>query len=110
MLSQENINKLHMNGIYRRDPVLDWIPSYKWNNPYWCKNWTFHVRERNGKYIMYDTYWATGDEHPIELTDDNFNKFEYLFDLDDVHYVNSYKGWLEYPEEERRMNYVGSRN
>ena len=101
MLSQENINKLHMNGIYRCDPVLDWIPFYKWNNPYWCKNWTFKVKEYNCKYSMYDTYWAIGDDHPVELTDENFDKFEYLFDLNDIRYVHSYEDWIEYPEEDR---------
>ena len=101
MLSQENINKLHMNGIYHCDPVLEWLPSYKRDTPYWCKNWTFKVKEYKGKYAMYDTYWATGDDHPIELTDENFDKFEYLFDLNDIRYVNSYENWLEYPEEDR---------
>ena len=100
MLSQENINKLHMNGIYRCDPVLEWLPSYKRDNPYWCRNWTFKVIERNGKYFMYDTYW-TGDDYSVKLTNENFDKFEYLFDLNDIQYVNSYKNWLEYPEEDR---------
>ena len=50
---------------------------------------------------MYDTYWATGDDYPVELTDENFDKFEYLFDLNDIQYVNSYENWLEYPEEDR---------
>ena len=101
-LSQKNIEKLRMNGIYRCDPVLEWLPSYKRDNPYWCKNWTFRVRQsKSGKYFMYDTYWATGDEDPVELTDENFDKFEFLFDLDDIQYVNSYDSWLEYPEEDR---------
>lgn len=102
MLSKENINKLHMNGIYRCEPVLEWLPSYKRDNPYWCRNWTFKVRKTNiGKYYMYDTYWSTGDDYPVELTDENFDKFEYLFDLGDIHYVNSYENWIEYPEEDR---------
>ena len=100
MLSQENINKLHMNGIYRCDPVLEWLPSYKRDTPYWCKNWTFKVQEYNGKYTMHDTYWTSGDP-PVELTDENFDKFEYLFDLNDIRYINSYENWLEYPEEDR---------
>ena len=101
MLSQENINKIHMNGIYRCDPVLEWLPYYKRNDPYWCKNWIFKVKEYKGKYAMYDTYWSTGDEHPVELTDKNFDKFEFLFDLDDIRYINSYESWLEYPKEDR---------
>lgn len=102
MLSQENIDKLHMNGIYKCEPVLSWLPSYKRDNPYWCRNWIFKVHQsRSGKYFMYDTYWATGDEYPVELTDENFDKFEFLFDLDDIRYVNGYKDWLEYPDEDR---------
>lgn len=102
MLSKENIEKLHLNGIYRCDPVLNWLPSYKRDNPYWCRNWTFKIgRSKSGKYFMRDTYWATGDDYPVELTDENFDKFEFLFDLDDIKYENSYESWLEYPEEDR---------
>lgn len=101
MLSQSNIDKLHVNGIYKCEPVLNWLPSYKRDNPYWCRNWTFKVKEYKGYYAMYDTYWSTGDDHPIELTDENFDKFEYLFDLDDVRYIHDYESWLEYPEEDR---------
>ena len=97
MLSQKNIDKLHEKGIYRCEPVLKWLPSWKRDNPYWCKNWTFRVVKYGEKYLMYDTYW-TGDEYPIELTDENF---EYLFDLDAVRFVNDYSRWLEYPEEDR---------
>lgn len=100
MLSQSNIDKLHMKGIYQCEPILSWLPSYKRDNPYWCKNWTFKVRLRDGKYYMYDTYW-TGDDHPVELTDENFEQFHYLFDLDDIMYVNEYSRWIEYPPEDR---------
>lgn len=99
-LSQSNIDKLHLNGIYRCDPVLSWLPLYKRDTPYWCRNWTFKIRKSN-KYYMYDTYWSTGDEYPVELTDDNFDKFEYLFDLDDVRFIHDYTSWIEYPEEDR---------
>ena len=101
-LSQKNIEKLHMKGIYRCEPVLKWLPSYKRDNPYWCKNWTFQLRQnRDGDYYMYDTYWSTGDDYPVKLTDENFDQFEFLFDLDDIQYVNSYESWLEYPREDR---------
>lgn len=101
MLSQENINKIHENGIYRCEPVLKWLPSYKRDTPYWCRNWTFKVHRYKDKYYMYDTYWHTGDEYPVELTDDNFDLFEYLFDLDDVRFVHSWNDFLEYPECDR---------
>ena len=101
MLSQENLDKLHINGIYRCDPVLSWLPSYKRDDPYWCRNWTFKVHRYKDKYYMSDTYWSTGDDCSIELTDENFDRFEYLFDIDQVRYVNDYSTWLEYPEEDR---------
>ncbi len=109
MLSQENIQKLHMNGIYRCDPVLSWLPSYKQDNPYWCQNWTFRVREYNGKYWMIDTYWSTGDDHPKELTDENFDKFELIFDLDDVERFNGeYSRWICYPKDDRWLVAIDS--
>ena len=101
MLSQGNIDKLHMNGLYRCEPVLNWLPSYKRDNPYWCKNWTFKVRKGGDKYYMYDTYWSTGDEYPVELTDENFDKFELLFDLGNIRIVNSFEDWLEYPDDKK---------
>lgn len=100
MLSQKNIDKLNMNGIYSCEPVLSWLPSYKRDNPYWCRNWTFRVRKYKDEYYMYDTYWSTGDDYPVKLTDDNFNKFKYLFDYNDVKRV-TYKNWVEYPESDR---------
>ena len=100
ILSKTNADKLCMSGIYRCEPMLDKLPSYKRNNPYWCKNWTFHVCKGGNKYYMYDTYWSGMDENPIELTDENFDKFEYLFDGDEIRRVK-YSDWLEYPEEDR---------
>lgn len=100
-LSQENIDKIHPRGIYRCDPVLEWLPSYKRDNPYWCRNWTFKVHQYHNDYYMADTYWSSGDDHAIKLTNENFDKFEYLFDLDNIKYVNEYSRWLEYPPEDR---------
>ena len=103
MLSQHNIdiiNSRSPDAIYRCEPILEILPGYKRNTPYWSKNWTFRVRKYNDKYYMYDTYYGI-DEHPIELTDENFDQFEYLFDLDNIRVVNGYERWLEYPEEDR---------
>ena len=101
MLSNENIEKLHMNGIYRHEPVPEWLPSYRRNDPYHGKNWTFKVVKYEDKYYMHDTYWSTGDDHPIELTDENINEFEYLFENDEVRFMNDYAKWLEYDESDR---------
>ena len=79
--------------------------------PFHCKNWTFRIVEYNGTYYMYDTYWSS-DDHPIELTDQNIDEFEYLFKRDEVRFVNDYEKWLEYEEEDRwfcGINSAGSR-
>lgn len=90
MLSQENIKKLNFNGLYRCDPMIDELPSYKRNTPYWCINWTFHpCVHKNAKgetsYYMRDTYWGSSNQSlTIELDDKNFDKFELIFDHRDV--------------------------
>lgn len=101
-LSEENINKLCMTGIYRCDPVLSWIASWRRDNPYHCINWTFKVRKHDGlnKYYMYDTYWSAGDGLRVELTDKNFDKFELLFDMNDVRKVSP-PDFYDYNEEDR---------
>ena len=101
-LSQVNIDKLNMNGLYHCNPVPEWLPSWKRDNPYWCRNWTFRVRKYNDDYYMYDTYWATGDDLPIELTDENFDMFELVFDFDDVEeFKYDYLKWMTYAYEDR---------
>lgn len=101
-LSQENINKLCITGLYKCEPVLEWLPSYKRDDPYWCRNWTFRVRKYDDDYYMYDTYWATGDDYPVELTDENFDKFKLVFDFNDVEkFSGSYIQWLTYPDDQR---------
>ena len=101
-LSQENLNKLCMTGLYKCEPVLEWLPSYKRDDPYWCKNWTFRVHEYKGKYYMSDTYWTTGDDHPIELTDEIFDRFKLIFDFNNVEKFNgSYNQWLTYPDDQK---------
>ena len=101
-LSQENINKLCMTGLYKCEPVLEWLPSFKRDKPYWCKNWTFRVYEYKDRYYMGDTYWVSGDDYPVELTDENFDKFELVFDFNDVEeFRGSYKQWLTYPDDQR---------
>ena len=101
-LSQENINKLCMTGLYKCKPVLEWLPSYKRNSPYWCKNWTFRVGRYKDEYYMRDTYWATGDENPVLLTDENFDLFELVFDFNDVEKFNGeYQKWITYGYDDR---------
>lgn len=104
-LSQENIDKLCMTGIYRCEPVLSWIESWRRDDPYHCINWTFMVEkyENTGgpdKYYMRDTYWSGGSGLSVELTDENFDKFELLFDMNEVHKVNP-PDFYDYNEEDR---------
>lgn len=84
MLSQKNIDKLCMTGIYRCDPksILS-KASTIYDNPYHSRNWTFKVEVRNGEYLMVDTYWSVSPD-TISLSDDNFDKFELLFDMNDA--------------------------
>ena len=101
-LSEENIKKLHMKGIYTCDPYtsLEWLPYYKRGNPYRCCNWTFRVQKNNdGTYTMWDTYFNGYDLH-VQLDDENFNKFILLFDLDNVNQVHI-NDFYDYNEEDR---------
>ena len=108
-LSQANIDKLNMNGLYHCEPVLEWLPSWKRDNPYWCRNWTFRVRKYDDNYYMYDTYWSTGSDYSVELTDENFDMFELLFDLDDVkEFGGGYLKWMAYAYEDRFREAVDS--
>lgn len=100
MLSQKNIDKLCMTGIYRSSPD---IIGFTGQDPYWCRNWTFRVRQDHfGNYCMDDTYWSSSPKS-FSLMDENFDKFELLFDLNDV---EEYKGShiLGYAEEDRWMS------
>lgn len=99
-LSKKNIEKLCMSGIYSCMPVLSWIPSYKRDTPYHCINWTFKVMESKGKYYMNDTYWSGYDGLRVELTDDNFDNFEFLFDLNEVSKVSP-PDFYDYDEADR---------
>lgn len=97
-LSKENIDKLNLNAIYCCEPMLEKLPSYKRSDPYWCCNWTFKPQLIDGEYYMYDTYWGNGFH--ILLTDENFDKFEFVFDRDDV---EIYRGsnWYDYDEADK---------
>lgn len=100
-LSEENVNKLCMTGIYRCDPVLVWLEPWRRDDPYHCINWTFKVRKYEGMdgYYMCDTYWSTHDSLRVELTDENFDKFELLFDMNEVKRVSP-SDFYDYNEED----------
>jgi hypothetical protein len=77
MLSKENYDKLDENYLYKKEPKRDGEYTY------WCKNWTFKVRKRDGNAWMYDTYFDSWDS-AIEVTDNNINEFEIVFDFREV--------------------------
>lgn len=83
MLSQTNIDKLVLSGLYKHEPDKRYRSSIHWDNLYWCFNWTFIVsyNKNTNKYYMVDTYY---NDAYIELTDENFNEFEFLFDFNQV--------------------------
>jgi len=83
MLSQENINKLCMTGLYKANPSDFNLGSMFSKDPYWCRNWTFTVSIYLDNIVMLDTYWSS-NQYSISLTDENFDKFRLLFDLKDV--------------------------
>lgn len=106
MLSQENINKLHMDGLYRCNPKLELLPEYKRADPYWCMNWTFTPQvSRDGIYSMRDTYWSGSSSLTIELTDENIDDFILIFDFNEVEEFrvksdSAYRKWLCYNDED----------
>lgn len=83
LLSLELKSQINFNGIYVCDPVTNWLPSYKRNDPYHCINWTFRAEERGEDVYMVDTYWAT-DAFRVKLTDENFSMFKLLYDRNEV--------------------------
>lgn len=99
MLSQENIDKLCMTGIYECEPVMEWLPLYKRDDPYHCMNWIFKVRQYENKFYMYDTYWST-DSFRVELDDKNFVKFNLLFDMNEVSRISP-PDFYDYDEPDR---------
>lgn len=85
LLSQHNIEKLNMNGLFTCEPNVKYRGRLYESNLYHCCNWTFEViKNREGNYLMRDTYWSSGDSFYIQLTDENINDFEMLFELDKV--------------------------
>lgn len=99
MLSQKNINKLCMTGMYKHDPVPEWRGTIYNNNLYHCFNWTFKPRhfEKDDTWYMVDTYF--GDKY-IELTDDNFDGFEFVFDCNKVDRVSNDFHFEDYDESD----------
>lgn len=98
MLSEENVKKLVISGLYKHEPDKRYRGSLYWDDMYHCFNWTFRVRhnESTDDWYMVDTYF---DEKSIELTDENFDEFEFVFDFNEVQ-KHSGKNIYEYDEND----------
>jgi hypothetical protein len=95
MLSPSNIGKLVLTGLYGHEVPA---PTKYNDNPRWCRNWTFTVSlHDDGTACMVDTYFG---DRSMELTDENFGEFTFLFDFDKVD-KTSRDIWLEYPEDKK---------
>ena len=83
MLSKENASKIVKTGLYKHEPDKRYRGESYHDDLYWCFNWTFRVKydEKSDIWYMVDTYF--NDEY-IELTDENFEEFEFLFDFNEV--------------------------
>ena len=93
MLSKNNFNAIVKDGVYKASVHKTWLPNYKRETPYHCTNWIFRPRIYEDSIMMVDTYWSTGDGLSIELTDDNFKEFEFLFSMQDVTRVSDIDFW-----------------
>lgn len=100
MLSIENYNKINKNGLYKSEP----FGMIYGDSPYWCKNWTFTVKECNGIIHMVDTYF---NDRYIEVTDDNIINFEFQFEFNDVKEISSCE-YDKYEENDKYRLAIGS--
>lgn len=99
-LSKENISKLCLTGVYQCDPVESGLGKGESSEfLYWGCNWIFTVRKSKDDYMMVDTYWSS-DSKSFILTDKNFDKFKFLFDMNEVRKV-SQEDFFDYNEDDR---------
>lgn len=82
-LSQKNIDKLILTGLYKAKPNVKYRGRLYEDNLYHCFNWTFKLKyyESKDTYYMVDTYF---NDKSIELTNDNIGEFTLIFDFNDV--------------------------
>lgn len=101
-LSKENREKINPRGLYKHKVEKQWLPSY-YDDVYWCHNWTFYPHFfDDGRVFMYDSYYDDWDSAK-EVTDDNFEEWEFIFDIDKVSRI-SYESSLEYDEQDLYKN------
>ena len=95
-LSKENVEKICMTGLYKHEPDVKYRGELFANQLYHCFNWTFTVyhNEKEDRWFMIDTYFGNKS---IELTNKNFDEFEFIFDRNEVelHSGNNIKDYNE---------------
>lgn len=100
MLSKENREKINPRGLYKHKVVSSWVYG---SDKYWCRNWTFYPHFfDDGRVFMYDSYFDDWDSAK-EVTDDNFEEWEFVFDRDKVSRIR-YEQSLEYDEKDLYRN------
>ncbi len=78
-------DRINFNGLYTHAADRKYSRS---DDLFWCQNWTFRPFEYCGKVYMGDTYWSGGGGMIIEVTNDNIDEFELLFDFKDVRFTD----------------------
>ena len=90
MLSKENYDRLNTNLLYKTKPSQRHIDSAC--GAYHCKNWTFKVHKYDDcTAYMLDTYFNSWDSHKIQVTDENIDQFEIVFDCAKVKQISDYE-------------------
>jgi hypothetical protein len=94
-LSKENYDKVIHGGIYKAD-YKDFT-NKDYESAHWCRNWTFRPVIYPDSIYMADTYFG---EFAYQLTDENFNKFEFVVIESDIVHVSS-EQWDTIDEKDR---------
>jgi len=85
-LSEENKNKLLLDyGVYK------YVNSDGKKLDYWCQNWIFIPKQYGDKIYMVDTFYFDLSSSSFELTNNNFNQFEFIFDKREVRKTDYYE-------------------
>lgn len=95
MLSDVNRKKIVSNGLYQRK--IDWSRVIG-SDPFWCTNWTFVPIFNETRILMMDSYYKSYQDSIVyDLTDDNIDDFELIFNFDEVEEVieSIYDNYLE---------------
>jgi len=96
-LSKENYEKLNENFLYEKKPIIDNSFSVGTiSGTYHCRNWTFRMFKKDGRVFSSDTYFNYRYE---EITDENINDYEKVFDFREVERVND-DSFGEYDRED----------